>query len=153
VDKIAEALGIEPFDDFVFDIESLDKRFDSKFQSEEAIKRNKEIVQCTRCGIFGNRPNMMRWHFEACKTKLKECEECHNIIPRQNVKDSLYDKKKFCNSTCYFKSKLNIPPVIMTDDVKKKISESALKQSKERSDRAKKNQIWKKSGRWNKELK
>ena len=98
--------------------------FDSSIGNfrEEALKRNSEIVTCPKCGVFGNRPNMMRWHFESCKTVLKSCKQCGNTIPRQGIKDHLYKTKTYCNRKCYMESKKGINPIEMTEEIKKKIS-------------------------------
>jgi len=83
--------------------------FDPITNREEAIKRNAEIVECDKCGVKGNRPNMMRWHFDNCKVILRSCKQCGNTIPRQDIKDYLYDQKIYCNRKCYMKSKLGKP--------------------------------------------
>ena len=144
-EALSKALGIEcdveiEYSDCIL--------FDPITNREEAIKRNAEIVECDRCGTKGNRPNMMRWHFENCRTELKNCKHCGNVIPRQGVKDYLYDQKIFCNRKCYMKSKVGRPPIIMTEEVKDKLSLSAKKTSMERSNRMKSNKVWTKSGRW-----
>jgi hypothetical protein len=87
----------------------------------EAIKRNSEIVTCDVCGVEGNYPNMMRWHFENCKTVLRNCEYCGECIPRQGIKNFLYDKKKYCNRECYMKHKKGKAPLIMTEEIKQKL--------------------------------
>lgn len=153
-DPLSEFLGIEPnvklyqriFNTTEF--EDIPSQYNSLICSEEAIKRNTNIVCCDRCGIFGGETNMMRWHFENCKTTLKKCKECDNIIPRQNIKDFLYDKKIYCNRKCYMKSKKGIPPIVMTKEVKEKLSKKAKFHSKERSHRMTNNKVWEKSGRW-----
>lgn len=122
--------------------------FDPAISREEALKRNADIVECDNCGVKGNRPNMMRWHFENCQTILKSCKQCGKVIPRQGVKDYLYNQKIYCDRSCYMESKKGKSPVIMTDEVKMKISVSAKKTSNERSERMKSNQVWTKSGRW-----
>ena len=90
----------------------------------EALKRNSEFVECPKCGVTGNRPNMMRWHFDSCKTVLRNCEQCGKVIPRQGVKDIQYNQKKFCNRKCYMESKKGKNPIEMTDEIKNKISEA-----------------------------
>ena len=142
----AESLGITT-NISILDIDDDYNVFDSTISSMEAIKRNQEIVECPRCGVKGNRPNMMRWHFENCKTELKQCKHCANIIPRQDCKDYVYKKKMFCDNVCYNEFKKGKIPINMTSDVKKKISEAALKDSKNRSERMKLNRVWEKSGR------
>jgi hypothetical protein len=90
----------------------------------EALKRNAEIVECPKCGVKGNRPNMMRWHFENCKTVFRNCNHCGNTIPRQGIKESQYKQKLFCNQSCYMESKKGKNPIEMTDEIKQKISEA-----------------------------
>jgi hypothetical protein len=147
---LSEALGIEPNPNFKFDWLVLPENFDPDISRQEAIKRNSEFITCDRCGVIGNRPNMMRWHFENCKTQLRDCRHCLKIIPRQGVKDYLYKQKIYCDRNCYSLSKIGKEPIVMTDEVKAKISIKAKEQSSERSMRAKTNEIWKKSGRWKK---
>lgn len=79
--------------------------FDPNLSADEAKRRNAEIVECDRCGVTGNRPNMMRWHFENCKVVLRTCQQCGGVIPRQGTKDYLYNEKKYCNRRCYGASK------------------------------------------------
>lgn len=154
-DPLSEALGMESNPE-LFEknskLENIDlpPQFNPILSREEAIKRNTNIVKCDRCGIFGGETNMRRWHFENCKTKMKNCLECGNIIPRQNIKDYLYEQKIYCNRECYSKSKTGKVPILMTDEIKKKLSVSAFNQSKERSDRMIKNKTWLKSNRWKK---
>jgi hypothetical protein len=136
IDPLSEALGIEcsieiDYSDCVI--------FDPVTNREEAIKRNAEIVECDRCGVKGNRPNMIRWHFENCTTKLKKCKQCQNIIPRQGIKDSLYKDKKYCSRSCYMKTKIGKTPIVMTQEVRTKISKSALSRSEQLSVRMKNN--------------
>lgn len=83
--------------------------FDPITNREDALKRNAEIVECDKCGVRGNRPNMMRWHFENCKVKLRPCKQCGKTIPRQGIKDHLYNQKIFCDRKCYMKSKVGKP--------------------------------------------
>lgn len=116
--------------------------------STEAKIRNSTILKCPKCGVKGNEPNMLRWHFDNCETKLRCCEHCEKIIPRQGIKPFLYDVKKFCDRKCYMESKKGKAPILMTDEVKNKLSNIALTQSKERSERIKMNAPWKK--RWKK---
>lgn len=109
---IALALGIK--DDPSVDIEALFAEagllfHDTNISRIEALKRNAEIVECDRCGTTGNRPNMMRWHFENCKTVLRKCLHCDGIIPRQGIKDYLYVQKLYCNRKCYMASKKGKP--------------------------------------------
>ena len=118
-DHIAEALNLEPID-FIFD--PPENKWDPTISKEEVLIRNSEIVVCDRCGVSGNRPNMMRWHFDKCKTLLRNCEHCSNTIPRQGIKDYLYNQKKFCNRVCYMASKKGKPAMIMTEDIKQKLS-------------------------------
>lgn len=122
-DPIAYALGITPNPKMYNEImcEEVPNQYDPLISREEALKRNAEFIACDKCGIIGNRPNMMRWHFDKCKTVLKNCKQCGNIIPRQNVKDYMYNKKIYCNRDCYMASKKGIPPIIMTEEVKQKL--------------------------------
>lgn len=115
----------------------LPSQYDSTICKSEAIKRNAEIVECDKCGVKGNRPNMMRWHFENCQVVFRSCKQCGNIIPRQGVKDSLYNTKIYCCQDCYMSSKKGKAPITMTNDVKKKISDSAKSRSKELAHRMK----------------
>jgi hypothetical protein len=104
-------------------------RYNSEISRQEAIQRNSVIVSCPHCGVKGNEPNMLRWHFDNCDTHLRNCLQCGNTIPRQGIKNFLYDKKVFCNRSCYMKSKRGKSPINMTEDVKKKISQSRLGKS------------------------
>ena len=117
--KLSETLGLE---DFPMDMSELPNKYDPEICKLEAIKRNSEMVICPNCGVKGNRPNMMRWHFENCKTVLKNCKQCDSVIPRQNIKDYLYKQKHYCNRNCYMESKKGKPPIEMTDSVREKIS-------------------------------
>jgi hypothetical protein len=108
----------------------------------DALIRNSTFIKCPKCEVVGNEPNMLRWHFDNCQTKLRQCKQCGNNIPRQGIKPFLYDVKKYCNRKCYMESKKGKPPINMTDEVKKKISDIALTQSEERSERMKKNKPW-----------
>jgi hypothetical protein len=98
--------------------------FDPDLCRYEALKRNAEIVECNRCGVKGNRPNMMRWHFEKCKTVIKTCKQCGQNIPRQGIKDHMYKTKIFCNRKCYMESKKGVVPIEMTAEVREKLSVS-----------------------------
>jgi hypothetical protein len=154
MDEIAECLGIIPLNEEI-DIEKLFQDhniilFDSDLLRQDALERNSEIVVCDVCSVSGNRPNMMRWHFENCTTIFRKCEQCENKIPRQGIKNYLYNQKKFCNRTCYMNSKKGKPPIVMTEEVKLKISIHAKTQSEERSERMKKNKVWLYSGRGHK---
>ena len=104
--KLSEALGIECSENIDYSECII---FDPIINREEALKRNAEIVECDKCGVKGNRPNMMRWHFENCQTILRSCKQCVKIIPRQGIKDYLYDQKIYCNRQCYMKSKKGKP--------------------------------------------
>jgi len=108
----------------------------------EALIRNSTIIKCTYCGVEGNEPNMLRWHFENCTTKLRCCIQCGETIPRQGIKPFLYDVKKYCNRKCYMESKKGKAPIEMTDEVKNKLSNIAKEQSEIRSERMKKNKVW-----------
>lgn len=103
-------------------IDYKDLIFDPSLSSEEAKKRNSEIVECDRCGVKGNYPNMMRWHFAKCSVVLKECKQCGSIIPRQGVKEYLYKNKHYCNRKCYMNSKKGKPFIEMTQEIKDKLS-------------------------------
>jgi hypothetical protein len=122
--------------------------FDPNISADEAKRRNAEIVECNVCGVTGNRPNMMRWHFENCKVKLRECQQCGGVIPI--TKASRYSKSLYCSHKCFTDSKIGKAPLIMTDEIKKKLSASAKLRSEESSIRMKKNKVWLKSGRWKK---
>ena len=103
----------------------------------ETLMRNSEIVTCPKCGVKGNSPNMARWHFDNCKTITKSCKQCGKIIPRTsndgtNIKPYLYNQKNYCNRKCYMESKKGIPPIIMTEEVKKKISMNMRRNSNAR---------------------
>lgn len=125
--KFTESLGIEHCDIEDIDMSSLVFTNDPLILKEEALKRNSENVQCPKCGVQGNRPNMMRWHFDKCKTILKNCKQCGQVIPRQGIKDHLYKQKHYCNQECYMESKKGINPIEMTSEIKKKISDSRKK--------------------------
>lgn len=125
VDTIAKALNILPTEQDL-NFEELFKEYgltfyNSELSKIEALKRNSEIVSCPSCGVTGNRPNMMRWHFENCKTVLKKCLHCDNVIPRQGIKDHLYKDKLYCNRKCYMESKKGKPPIEMTEEIKTKL--------------------------------
>ena len=94
---------------------------DPKILRMEAIKRNSEFVTCPKCSVIGNYPNMMRWHFDKCKTKLKECKQCNQTIPRQGIKDYLYKQKNYCDRNCYMQSKIGKNPINLTSEMKEKI--------------------------------
>jgi hypothetical protein len=134
MDSLSIALGLTEIQDDL-NIEELYEQYDLVYYNreickQEAIERNKEIVQCDKCGVQGNRPNMMRWHFENCKTVLLNCQSCGKTIPRQGTKDSLYKQKKYCNRSCYMETKKGIAPIDMTDEVKNKLSEVAKKRKR-----------------------
>jgi hypothetical protein len=120
----------------------------SAFCKSESEKRNAVIVECPKCGVTGNEPNMLRWHFDNCTTKFRICEQCGENIPRQGIKPFNYDVKKYCNRKCYMASKIGKAPITMTDDIKQRLSDIALTQSKDRSDRIKKSKPW--NIRWKK---
>lgn len=152
-DSLSAALGIEPNPELferIRNLESIDlpAQYSPVTSREEAIIRNTTIVTCDRCGTSGGEPNMRRWHFDNCKTKFKDCKHCGKVIPRQGIKDYQYNKKVFCNAACYFENKKNKPALIMTDEVRKKLSEIAKADATTRSERMKRNQVWKKSNRW-----
>jgi hypothetical protein len=98
-------------------------RFNPELSREEALKRNAIQMTCPKCRVFGQGVNMKRWHFDNCKTQLKTCEQCDEIIPRQGIKDFQYNHKKYCNRKCYMESKKGKAPIEMTDEVKQKISQ------------------------------
>ena len=122
--KLAKLLGVKHIE---IDMTNLIFSNDPTINRIEAIKRNSEFVICPKCGVEGNRPNMMRWHFSKCKTVLKNCKQCNKIIPRQGVKDHLYKEKHYCNRECYMESKKGKNPIEMTSEVRKKISEARKK--------------------------
>lgn len=136
---------------FKFEKNNSDDHIDQKeLYIMEALKRNSTTVKCPKCNVVGNEPNMYRWHFDNCETIFKDCQQCGNIIPRQGIKPFLYDKKKFCNQKCYMESKKGIPPIIMTNEIKNKLSIISLEQKKERSERIKKVKPW--NTRWKKNM-
>ena len=98
--------------------------YDPEISRQEALERNSDFIECPHCGVIGNGPNMMRWHFEKCKTVLKQCEQCGNTIPRQGVKDHLYKNKKYCNRSCYMESKKGKVFLEMTPEIREKISKA-----------------------------
>jgi hypothetical protein len=88
----------------------------------DAQIRNSTFIECPHCKVVGNEPNMLRWHFDNCTTTFRNCEQCNGIIPRQGTKPFQYDVKKYCNRKCYMDSKKGKPPIVMTDEVKNKLS-------------------------------
>ena len=124
MEKLAEALNINHVE---VDMSVLLFSNDPTILREEALKRNSEIVECPKCGVKGNRPNMFRWHFDNCKTELRDCKQCGNIIPRQGIKDYQYNQKHYCNRGCYMESKKGKNPIEMTPEVRKKISDARKK--------------------------
>ena len=86
--------------------------------------RNSTMVECPHCKVVGNEPNMIRWHFDNCTTKFRTCKQCDSVIPRQGVKPYIYDKKNYCDRKCYMTSKIGKAPIVMTDEVKEKLSKS-----------------------------
>jgi hypothetical protein len=128
-ESVCEALGLQ------FDKNSalsdndlvVPHRFDPSISREEALTRNSEIVVCDKCGVSGNRPNMMRWHFDNCKTVFRKCEQCHEIIPKQGIKDFQYNVKKYCNRKCYMEYKKGRAPIVMTKEIREKLSVAAKK--------------------------
>ena len=124
LESLSKFLGIKHIE-----IDYSDLKFisDPALSREEALKRNAEFVTCPKCGVEGNRPNMMRWHFENCKTKLKNCQQCGKIIPRQGTKDHVYNAKKYCGRKCYMESKKGKNPITMTQEIRNKISNSRKK--------------------------
>jgi hypothetical protein len=151
-DPIAEALGIKPIKnlDYLFADDS-NCVYNPEISRIEALKRNSEFVTCDRCGQSGNRPNMMRWHFENCKTTPnKKCPHCGDVISPKGIKRNIYEQKVFCTRFCYIASRKGIIPIEMTEEIRKKISRSALSRSDQLSMRMKQNEVWKKSGRWKK---
>ena len=125
MDTISKALGLPELEtdldsDELFELYGL-QNYDVEISREETLKRNAEIVTCDRCGVHGNRPNMMRWHFENCKTILRNCVHCGGTIPRQGIKENQYRIKKYCGRSCYMASKKGKLAINMTDDVKNKL--------------------------------
>jgi RecJ-like exonuclease len=117
--ELCEALDMDYFE---VDMSNLIFSNDPTILRNEALKRNSEKVQCPKCQVEGNRPNMMRWHFEKCKTILKNCEQCGKIIPRQGTKDFCYKNKKYCERKCYMESKKGIVFLEMTVEMREKLS-------------------------------
>jgi hypothetical protein len=125
MNTLSKALGTE---DFIIDLSDIHcSKNDPEINRVEALQRNSEFIKCPKCGVTGNRPNMMRWHFDKCKTVLKNCKQCGKIIPRQNVKDYLYKQKQYCDRKCYMESKKGKAPINMTPEVCKKVSEARKK--------------------------
>jgi hypothetical protein len=142
--KLEKLFGMNMSESVTIDMNSDSEYIDFiELSKQEALKRNSNIIECPKCHVKGNEPNMYRWHFDNCSTKFRLCEQCNKQIPRQGIKPFLYDVKKFCNRKCYMESKKGIAPIVMTDELKNKLSKIALSQSKERSDRMKKTQPWK----------
>ena len=129
-DPIAKALQLEPMD-FVFDVSLILSSslvdFYPELAREEALERNADIIECNKCGVTGNRPNMMRWHFDNCTRKAKPCKSCNKDIPMQGLKPYLYDAKNYCNRECYTESRKGIKPIVMTDEVRRKLSAKRCK--------------------------
>lgn len=142
--KLSKLLNID-HTDIVYE----DPEFNSfiEVNSIEAKQRNSEIVKCPHCGEEGNRPNMMRWHFENCKTVLKNCEQCGNAIPKKGIVNHLYQKKKYCNRKCYMESKKGKPFLEMTPEIIEKLRIAAKRDAVNRSIRMKNNKVWEKSPR------
>ena len=124
MEALSKLLDIEHIE---IDMSNLLFTNDTNILRMEALKRNSEFIKCTKCGVEGNRPNMMRWHFENCKTILKNCKQCGEVIPRQGIKDYLYKEKHYCNRKCYMESKKGKNPIEMTTEVREKISEAKKK--------------------------
>ena len=127
-DKLCAAFDLDPSDNPIpnslFDELPDDLvRFNPELAREEALIRNSTKLKCTNCGTIGQSVNMRRWHFERCRTNLKNCKQCGDVIPRQGIKDYLYDKKTYCNRSCYTESKKGKSPIQMTNEVKQKISD------------------------------
>ena len=147
---LTAALGLEPQKNPSYLTDDIEKSYNPIISRQESISRNQEEHICDRCGITGKGPNMSRWHFDNCNTVLRECKHCKKTIPRQGIKDHLYNQKVYCNRKCYMESKKGKAPIVMSDEVKIKLSNSALERSTILSDRMKKNEVWLKSGRWKK---
>ena len=120
-DSISESLGLQAIDTIIDNDDTHEMILNPTLNREEAKKRNAEIVTCGVCGVSGNYPNMMRWHFENCSQQLRNCQQCGEVIPRQGTKPYLYKQKKFCNRKCYAESKKGKPPIVMTEEVKQKL--------------------------------
>ena len=124
-DPISEALQLKPIN-FKFDISQVLSsslvEVNPDLAREEALERNSTIVECDKCGVTGNRPNMMRWHFDNCTRKVRQCKSCEKDIPMQGWKPYQYDVKSYCNRECYMESKKGISPIVMTDEVKRKLA-------------------------------
>jgi hypothetical protein len=140
----------ESLKSFKVDINQTERIEQRELFVAEAIKRNSTFVKCSHCSVVGNEPNMMRWHFHNCQSVLKNCKQCGEIIPRQGIKPFIYDKKNYCNRKCYMASKKGKAPIVMTDEIKDKLSKIALSQSKERSERVKRSKPW--ETRWKKKV-
>ena len=119
--QLSKILGIDHVElDYSID----EYLYDPEISRQEALKRNSDFVECSHCGVVGNRPNMIRWHFDNCKTILKNCEQCGSTIPRQGIKDFLYKNKKYCNRSCYMESKKGKVFLEMTPEMREKISKA-----------------------------
>ena len=123
--------------------------------SREALIRNATTLVCPKCGTQGNMGNIMRWHFDNCKTILRNCKHCNNTIPI--VKPYVrYSKMSFCNSACYYASKVGHQPAHVVrngghldDQSKQKISEKFTEERKQyHRDLVHKTKPWK--TRWDK---
>jgi hypothetical protein len=143
--SFCEGLGIE-WDGTELEIFS-ENTSDFQLRRRQAIERNKKIVTCPKCNITGGETNMLRWHFENCKVIIRYCKQCNKPIQRQNQKDYIYNKKIYCSNNCYNISKLGKCPIVMTEEVKKKISIASLNDGERRSERMKKVKPWLKSTR------
>jgi hypothetical protein len=75
----------EGLKDFKFELDESSIIEQKDLYIMDALKRNSTFVECDRCHTIGNEPNMLRWHFDRCTTKFRNCEHCKKIIPRQNV--------------------------------------------------------------------
>lgn len=116
---LANFLGVENIE---IDMSDLIFINDPTVNRMEALKRNSDFIKCPKCGVKGNRPNMMRWHFENCdEMPLKKCLFCKKTIAR-DVKPHRYKQKLYCNQKCYMESKKGKPPIEMTKEIKEKLS-------------------------------
>ena len=108
MDNILKALGLGPIEVDLSFYERMENN--NEISRIEAIERNNTIIECPKCGTTGNVGNMRRWHFDNCRTILRTCKQCNNTIPI--VKPYVrYAQMDYCNSQCYFESKVGKQPV------------------------------------------
>jgi ERCC4-related helicase len=90
--------------------------------SVEAKRRNLVIVECPKCHVSGNEPNMRRWHFDRCAQPLLNCKQCTTVIKRQGIKPWLYKQKKYCSKKCFQESSRGVKRSPLSEETKKRIS-------------------------------